>query len=78
MMDQFIHAKTLPALKTDALSTSHPVSVPVKDPVEIEAIFDTISYNKVQFFSILNSHKQIDSSSSYLCVPLHSPLHSKR
>ena len=47
MMDQFISSKTLPALRTDALSTSHPVSVPVYDPAEIEAIFDTISYNKV-------------------------------
>ena len=47
MMDQFIHSKTMPALRTDALSTSHPVSVSVSDPIEIEAIFDTISYNKV-------------------------------
>ncbi len=47
MMDQFIHSKTIPALRTDALSTSHPVSVAVTDPIEIEAIFDTISYNKV-------------------------------
>lgn len=54
MMDQFIHAKTLPALKTDALSTSHPVSVPVTDPMEIEAIFDTISYNKVTHTCKLN------------------------
>ncbi|EFX80575.1 endoplasmic reticulum aminopeptidase 1-like isoform X2 [Daphnia pulex] len=46
MMDQFIHSKTMPALRTDALSTSHPVSVTVADPIEIEAIFDTISYNK--------------------------------
>lgn len=49
MMDQFIHSKTMPALRTDALSTSHPVSVAVSDPIEIEAIFDTISYNKVVF-----------------------------
>lgn len=48
MMDQFIHSKTMPALRTDALSTSHPVSVTVADPIEIEAIFDTISYNKVK------------------------------
>lgn len=47
MMDQFIHSNTMPALRTDALSTSHAVSVTVSDPIEIEAIFDTISYSKV-------------------------------
>ncbi|KAI5740215.1 hypothetical protein M8J76_001759 [Diaphorina citri] len=46
MMDQFILDKTQQALGLDALSTSHPISVTVHDPVEIEAIFDTISYSK--------------------------------
>merc|ERR1719414_1663260 len=35
-----------PALELDSLTTSHPVSVEVKDPKEIEAIFDAISYKK--------------------------------
>lgn len=48
MMDQFVHSITMPALKTDALGTSHPISVTVSNPIEIEAIFDTISYNKVR------------------------------
>lgn len=47
MIDQFINSKTMPALKTDALSTSHTLSVTVNDPADIEAIFDAISYNKV-------------------------------
>ena len=34
------------ALDLDSLTTSHPVSVDVDDPKEIEAIFDTISYKK--------------------------------
>lgn len=46
MMDQFILDKMQPALTLDALASSHPISVPVKDPSEIEAIFDTISYSK--------------------------------
>ncbi|KAK7866387.1 hypothetical protein R5R35_009814 [Gryllus longicercus] len=46
MMDQFILDKTQPALTLDALASSHPISVDVHDPVEIEAIFDTISYSK--------------------------------
>ncbi|XP_043260326.1 endoplasmic reticulum aminopeptidase 1-like isoform X1 [Colletes gigas] len=52
MMDQFISDKTQPALSLDALTSSHPISVPVKDPNEIEAIFDDISYSKGA--SILN------------------------
>lgn len=51
MMEQFVLEKTQPALALDALSTSHPISVDVRDPKEIEAIFDTISYNKVKSFS---------------------------
>lgn len=47
MMEQFILDKTQPALALDALSSSHPISVAVHDPAEIEAIFDTISYSKV-------------------------------
>ena len=46
MMEQFWSAKLYPALHLDSLSTSHPVSVTVRDPKEIEAIFDTISYKK--------------------------------
>ncbi|XP_021919323.1 endoplasmic reticulum aminopeptidase 1-like isoform X2 [Zootermopsis nevadensis] len=46
MMDQFILDKTHPALNLDALASSHPISVAVHDPVEIESIFDIISYNK--------------------------------
>lgn len=49
MMEQFILDKTQPALALDALVSSHPISVAVHDPSEIEAIFDTISYNKVQY-----------------------------
>lgn len=46
MMDQFLIDMIAPALDLDSLTTSHPISVEVKDPKEIEAIFDTISYKK--------------------------------
>ena len=49
MMDEFFFDMIAPALGLDSLSTSHPISVDVKDPKEIEAIFDTISYKKVRF-----------------------------
>lgn len=53
MMEQFILDKTQPALALDALASSHPISVTVHDPSEIEAIFDTISYSKVNLPMIL-------------------------
>lgn len=56
MMDQFILDKTQQGLHLDALSTSHPISVTVYDPVEIEAIFDSISYSKVRTYSLFNKH----------------------
>ncbi|KAF6199081.1 hypothetical protein GE061_007106, partial [Apolygus lucorum] len=46
MMEQFVLDKTQAGLDLDALSNSHPISVAVHDPTEIEAIFDTISYSK--------------------------------
>lgn len=52
MMDLFVLDITQTGLVLDSLTTSHAISVPVKDPSEIEAIFDTISYNKGA--SILN------------------------
>ena len=47
--DQFLVDVVAPALELDSLTTSHPVSVDVTDPNEIKAIFDTISYKKVEF-----------------------------
>jgi aminopeptidase N len=47
MLEQFVVDKTQPALALDALASSHPISVEVRDPSEIEAIFDAISYSKV-------------------------------
>lgn len=54
-MDQFIVSTTQDAMALDSLESSHPVMTDVDDPVEIEAIFDAISYKKVnQFFSLAN------------------------
>lgn len=49
MMAQFVLDKTQQGLQLDALSTSHPININVRDPVEIEAIFDSISYSKVTY-----------------------------
>ena len=48
MEEQFLVDKMQPALALDALLASHPISTPVKDPAQIESIFDTISYKKVK------------------------------
>ena len=39
---------TLTALALDSLHDSHPISVEVTDPDEVESIFDAISYSKVR------------------------------
>ena len=39
----------------DSLESSHPISVPVNDPSEINSLFDAISYSKVILF--LNTRK---------------------
>ena len=46
MIDQFVLTTTQEALALDSLRSSHPIMANVKDPREIEALFDTISYKK--------------------------------
>ena len=53
MMDQFFFDMIAPALDLDSLTTSHPISVDVDDPKEIEAIFDKISYKKASMLTTL-------------------------
>ena len=47
MLDQFVLDKPQTAFSVDQSSFSHPISVEVKDPKEIDNIFDAISYEKV-------------------------------
>ena len=47
MLDQFILEKLYKAFSDDQSKFSHPISVEVKDPKEINNIFDSISYEKV-------------------------------
>ncbi|KAK3914792.1 Puromycin-sensitive aminopeptidase [Frankliniella fusca] len=44
--NQFISLVYSPAMKMDALKTSHSVEVPVNHPLHVDEIFDDISYNK--------------------------------
>lgn len=46
MWTQFIASEQQPALKLDALDSTHPIEVAIHHPDEIRSIFDAISYNK--------------------------------
>ncbi|MCL4329417.1 MAG: M1 family metallopeptidase [Candidatus Thermoplasmatota archaeon] len=46
MFDYFIISRMEPAFHGDALLSSHPIDVEVKDPASISQIFDEISYGK--------------------------------
>lgn len=46
MMDQFVIDSVQSSLSLDSHKNSHPISVPVKDPSQINELFDTISYDK--------------------------------
>lgn len=60
MMDQFVIEKTQHGLNLDALKSSHPISVSVHDPTEIEAIFDSISYSKVIYCQTLMNRSKTE------------------
>jgi aminopeptidase N len=45
-LDYFFVQKLSPFVQ-DSLESSHPISVEVNDPAEINALFDAITYNKV-------------------------------
>ncbi len=46
MWEEFIDDETERAFGDDSLKTTHPIEVDVRDPHEIEEIFDAISYSK--------------------------------
>merc|ERR1719266_2949051 len=46
LLEQFIYVDLQSVFKIDALENSHPVSIPVGHPDEINEIFDRISYSK--------------------------------
>ena len=43
---QYLTDEKIPALYLDSLNNSHPIEVSVKNPADINEIFDAISYNK--------------------------------
>jgi len=45
---EFFFVQKLSTFVLDSLESSHPISVEVNDPSEINSLFDTISYDKVK------------------------------
>ena len=46
LLEQFVYLDLQSVFRIDALETSHPISIPVGHPDEINEIFDRISYAK--------------------------------
>ena len=46
LLEQFVVSSLQDVFRIDALQSSHPISIPVKHPDEINEIFDRISYGK--------------------------------
>ena len=46
LLEQFVYLDLQSVFRIDALETSHPISIPVGHPNEINEIFDRISYAK--------------------------------
>ena len=46
LLEQFVVTDLQDVFRIDALESSHPISIPVKHPDEINEIFDRISYGK--------------------------------
>lgn len=45
-VDEFFLGKCFEAMEVDSLSSSHPVSTPVENPIQIQEMFDDVSYDK--------------------------------
>ncbi|CDW53664.1 puromycin sensitive aminopeptidase [Trichuris trichiura] len=43
---QFVSLHMSSAMKLDSLKHSHPIEVPIQDPVEVDSIYDLVSYSK--------------------------------
>ncbi|BFZ61020.1 hypothetical protein YB2330_002078 [Saitoella coloradoensis] len=79
--DQFVSSSLQTALHLDSLRGSHPIEVPVRDALQINQIFDAISYQKgASSIRMLASHVGVDAFlkgvSSYLKKHSYSNAHT--
>jgi len=72
MLDQFIISTTQDAMTLDSLEASHAIMVQVRNPNEIEAIFDDITYKKgAALIRMLENFIKLDVLRSGLTKYLH-------
>lgn len=67
MMDQFYLDKFQTSMALDQLSNSHPIMAEVKDPAQINSLFDTISYDKVSVDNMFH-HISLLSLTPFLMI----------
>ena len=70
LKDNFIINENQKVFALDCLESSHPISVPVEKPEEINQIFDTISYSKGKLKIVLVSWEKF--CMKYICMKLFS------
>ena len=64
----FLNRDLHPVFETDALTTSHPIYVPVTSNSQIIEIFDQISYSKVSCSSRVQSAHVVHVLYMYACT----------
>ena len=77
LLEQFVVSDLQDVFRIDALESSHPISIPVKHPDEIQEIFDRISYGKgaaiirmMDNFLTTSTFRQVRSPGQENCVTL--------
>ena len=77
LLEQFVVSDLQDVFRIDALESSHPISIPVKHPDEIQEIFDRISYGKgaaiirmMDNFLTTSTFRQVRCPSQENCVTL--------
>ena len=56
-LDQFVVDDLQPIMVTDAGAASHPIIVDVRNPDQINEVFDGISYSKVSSYNVYTNSK---------------------
>ena len=70
MMEQFVTGEVQHVMTTDALESSHPISIEVRHPDEINEIFDRISYEKGETPSRRRFYTSISKPGHFLVCTL--------
>ena len=67
MMDQFLLDKFQVSMSLDQLTNSHPIMAQVRDPAQINSLFDSISYDKVGTAHSVGDAQNLGRFSVFVC-----------